>query len=385
CMYRDMRPTGTMPFSDLEALLPKLQNKAQEVYVSCAGESLILDDLPERVALVRSFFPEAMIGLTTSLCVPREHAYFRTLAKAGLNLLQISCYAHDREDYSTVHGRDVFETVRENIRMLQGVKRGVDLIVALDMLEDTGRHFDLKNADHKKASFTRFALANGVDYVSNKELFTNQGRNKAVTLQEYRQPFPCSVVWAYRANSLSVTWDLDVIPCPYLREKENIFGNLRYSSLEEIFSSSLYRAFYQTHWNRDLGDLPVCRVCNQPNHQASADELLRLTAYEAQRLAGREVYFWGCGEAYRQFAVFFSACRPHCILYDAQDEAPLEVDGIVIRHPDDVLLEGPVLPLIIFASPMHSRRIMDTIRQRYPRYVEANIVLCDARQEEWFA
>ncbi|CAK7028011.1 MAG: hypothetical protein DELT_02658 [Desulfovibrio sp.] len=383
CAYRDIRPAGTMPIDDLKAILPKLKDFARDIYVSCAGESLILDDLPERVALVRRFCPDSKICLTTSLSIPRSAAYFRSLVRAGLETMQISCYAHTREDYVRLHGRDAFDTVLENFAHLRAVKQGTGLIVVMDYFQDTGRHYGIERADQKKSLFSSFAKMHGVDFISGKEVFDFPVRDELKTARHGSMPFPCSVVWGRRADELSIAWNLDILPCPYLREKEDRLGNLGESSLETIFTSPVYREFYRKHWDRDLESLPLCARCNQPNHAASPEESLRLAAHEAQRLAGREVYFWGCGEAYRQYAALFNRCKPHCILYDAPDPPPAEVDGIPVRHPADELAKGLLLPIVVFAHPRHNHAILETIRSRYPGYGPGNVVLCQARLDEW--
>jgi hypothetical protein len=136
--------------------------------------------------------------------------------------------------------------------------------------------------------------------------------------------------------------------------------------------------FYERHWARDIDDMPVCRQCSQPNHKPSVSEIYRLAAYEGNRLAGRNVYFWGFGSAYAAYGAFFGQCRPRFILYDGEIPSPDSIEGIPVRHPDEVLLKGEKLPIIVFAYPRHSKKIVAKIYQKYPHYTEKDIVLCHA-------
>jgi radical SAM protein with 4Fe4S-binding SPASM domain len=385
CMYRDWQPSGTMSFVQLETVLSKLRGKAHTIFLSHAGDSLLLPDLPERVALARKLCPESRVALTTSLSVHRPPEYFQKLAKAGLHYMDISCYAHSQDDYITMHGRDAFAIVKENIKNLRGVQENSALLVNVSFFNDTALHFKIEHAERKKTLFRSFAASHGIKHFLSKEVFTNQGRNELETLDESAQPFPCSIVWGMRAGNLYITWDCHVLPCPYLRSPDMYLGNLLHENLEEIFTSSKFEAFYLTHWDCRHKLNAICKKCNQPNHSASESEFTRLAAYEGARLAGREVYFWGAGEAYRRFASFFSRSKPICILCDSGKVLSDNVDGIPVRHPDAVLPGKAGASIVVFAYPENAAIILKAIREKYPAYsrVPGSVVLCIAQTDIW--
>ena len=89
---------------------------------------------------------------------------------------------------------------------------------------------------------------------------------------------------------------------------------------------------------------------------------------EIERLEGREVYFWGCGDLYQYKHHLFQKTRPRCILVDKGDH-PDTVNGLPVRHPDEVLLpEGEKLPIIMFTQTPN--KICRTIARRYPEYTD---------------
>lgn len=101
------------------------------------------------------------------------------------------------------------------------------------------------------------------------------------------------------------------------------------------------------------------------------DRHTQYLAKEIERLHGREVYFWGCGEMYRNKRHLFQDIRPRCILVD-RGEPPQEMDGIPVRHPDSELDGKKLLPIVIFSgSPFI---IYHTISKRYPLYTD--VVTC---------
>lgn len=68
---------------------------------------------------------------------------------------------------------------------------------------------------------------------------------------------------------------------------------------------------------------------------------------EAERLAGKDVYFWGSGRAYQQKKHLFSQTKPICILNDYTWEAQKNIDGITIVNPSKAKLDTEK-PLVIF-------------------------------------
>lgn len=103
-------------------------------------------------------------------------------------------------------------------------------------------------------------------------------------------------------------------------------------------------------------------------HQIIHDRHMQYLAKEIDRLEGQEVYFWGCGELYQYKHHLFHKTRPRCILVD-RGAHPDMVDGLPVRHPDEVLLpEGEKLPIVMFTQ--RPNKICRTIARRYPEYTD---------------
>jgi hypothetical protein len=93
------------------------------------------------------------------------------------------------------------------------------------------------------------------------------------------------------------------------------------------------------------------------------------------RLAGREVYFWGCGSLYSLRSRLFAESRPRCILVDAiRGDMPEDMDGLPVQHPRDVLPGGDILPIVIFIQDINA--VYRTIREHYPEFTD--LVFCNA-------
>lgn len=95
---------------------------------------------------------------------------------------------------------------------------------------------------------------------------------------------------------------------------------------------------------------------------------------ELERLKGTDVFFWGCGEIYQAKKHLFSQLRPRCILDDVADrKKEVKVDGLDVRHPDEMLDGKEILPIIVFAQDIN--KIYRTIYTCYPQYTD--IIFCN--------
>jgi hypothetical protein len=235
-------------------------------------------------------------------------------------------------------------------------------------MENVGNFLPVQEHARKKEAFMAFASARGISCLSRVHGDSRQGRitTGSINGSPVIPPWPCDVVWGERAGELIIGWNLDILPCCAVVSHDMVLGSLRESTLNEIFDSGLYRRFYQQHWAGELHDFPLCRACTTRHRRSSPEELMRLTAWQADALEGREVYFWGCGEAWRRYQNFFSRTKPLAVLLDAENPLPANIAELPVLSPDAVLRLNRKIPLIIFASSPNNRKIAENIRKKYP-------------------
>ena len=93
----------------------------------------------------------------------------------------------------------------------------------------------------------------------------------------------------------------------------------------------------------------------------------------AASLAGQRVYFWGHGAAWRSYASSFNALRPVCFLDDLQNSHAPEVDGILVRSPEELLAENaPALPSVMFVREEHISWA-DKTRAKYGKLISGDL------------
>lgn len=91
-----------------------------------------------------------------------------------------------------------------------------------------------------------------------------------------------------------------------------------------------------------------------------------------RRLRGKEVYFWGCGEMYRRKKHLFNEVKPICMLLDIPLHEMTSIDGLPIKHPDEILLGRQPRPIVVFSRDQGT--IFRKILKKYPAYKD--IISC---------
>ncbi|MDR2050480.1 MAG: SPASM domain-containing protein [Deltaproteobacteria bacterium] len=371
---------GTMSMDDLQHALVAIPNFSGSCYVCLHGESFLLNDLPERCGLVKRHWPDCELALTTTFNIDRGTEYIERLFASGLQSLNISCYGYTMDGYKKLHGINAFSAVLNNMRYLKNIKNIDKKLINLCSFTNIKDKFDI-DEDKAKKEFMRFAKECGIKTV-NEAPMRLWNEPDDISAPKRRMPYVCPVVWGPTAEVLHIAFNLDVYPCCSLVGNKYgdgpVIGNLRRNTLEEIFNSPAYLHFYDKHWARELDGIPWCSNCGYIHNTTAPDELARLAAYEGNRLAGQKVYYWGGGETFRKYGLFFSGTNPQAVLVDIEGEHPSHVHGIPVTHPDVALNEKNKLPIIIFAAPRHNNIIIESIIRKYPYYTYKDIVLAHA-------
>lgn len=382
CVFCSFAKAGhehvTMSLDDLRYVLDSLPNFNGDVTFS-SGDVLTLKDLPERIALLKKHWPNCHLNLTTSFNIPHDRDYIKNLFLAGMDSMIISCYGHTPEDYAKIHGVKRFSELERNIAILGSLPKDMTSKVTLRYFRDTQHLFNIDAPSKKLEKFLDTASKMGINKTDSRHCFPWTPPKPVDGHALWELPYPCDIVWGNMARTLTVLYNLDVVPCCMMRD-ENVLGNLREMSLEEIFTGEKYTAFYQAWWEMRPGDIPVCNTCQRYLLDGEREELLRMAAWQARELRGQKVIFWGGGEAYRACKSFFVDCEPVAMLMATPaDSGQKYIDGIPVHHPDAFLptLTEP-LPLVIFAMQENSPKILQTLKEKYAFYKPSKLVICPA-------
>jgi len=282
--HKAKRAKGVMSKEDVLLLTRRVGDYSGIALLHHGGEPLLDKGLPEKVGLMRAAWPKASLTFVSTLGVPVAADYFDALWVNGLNEMEISHYGYNREEYRAIHGVDKFELARSNLQYLLDsrvrLENGGTLRVRMLHMEENPLINQAAYLE-QAAAFREMATSHAGVRAEDTWLSSHSGqggiaRKRATIL-------PCSVVWGEFGARINVTWDLNVVPCCQDFDNHIVFGNLRHSSLEEIFSGAVYANFVQAVWKEDFSKYPLCRYCER-HVQGAEREALRIFAWKIAKL-----------------------------------------------------------------------------------------------------
>ena len=278
CPHTKMtRPVGFMQDKDIETIAKNIsyRDEIEMVHLHGFGEPLLIKDLFHKAEVVRSYFPNAVIQILSTLGYEVEDDFFEKLLNSEINQLIVSFYGYNRENYQKMHGVDKYDIAYKNLKKLVEINKKynnkLDLIINLfdnDFIQNT----DVALPDNSKLlkEFRNEVIGLG----HNKDKFYymslhNFGSGKNFT--DVDRENPCSIAYGDFKRFLQISWNLNVIPCCMVYDDEMVFGNLNESTVDEIFSSDYYKTFLKNHLDNNIGGYISCRHCTK-YYDASVNE-----------------------------------------------------------------------------------------------------------------
>lgn len=256
------RAMGFMTLPDLTRILCILPDFRGLVDLHGFGEPLLDRLLIEKVALIKEKWPLAKTRIYSTLGIKYSDANFDKLFRAGLDRIEVSLYGVDREAYLANHGVDKFDLAKANLLLICNIIK-MNRYETSIALRDFPVHDEVKQspADYDTMlNFRQWVVDIGVSEIKTRALHNfGEGRKYNIAADDGM----CSIVWGYRRRVLQVTWNMDVIPCCFDFDASIKFGNLRDSTIEEIFSSAEYSKFIQAHKDNNLDNYSACRNCER--------------------------------------------------------------------------------------------------------------------------
>jgi len=159
----------------------------------------------------------------------------------------------------------------------------------------------------------------------------------------------------------------------YILSEKDFFYRAMLLNFRHILSDEAFAALRSDHRHRETPE-PLLGML----HDLVAAKHNAYVLQQAERLAGKELYFWGCGEIYQANKHLFLGARPQGILLTpwAIKKGMRRVGGLPILDGHQALQDGIDTPIVIFSS--QALDIARKIRLLRPDYCENNIIACQA-------
>jgi hypothetical protein len=155
-------------------------------------------------------------------------------------------------------------------------------------------------------------------------------------------------------------------PVPDKSMRHKVFtAYLRYI----IKDDALFESLYADPWFREYPQ-ELLLIYRREFYAALRDAL----RHAALRLAGREVWYWGCGQVYHTHKHLFRLSKPRGMLLNVPSDLTV-VDGLAIGHPNDALQDRDNTPIVIFGAD--AGILSNRILRDHPEYTDIVTVTDD--------
>lgn len=255
CPNKDMqRKRGFMEMETYEKVIDEcVKLGISNIYLSGVGEPTLHRLLVEQVAYAKTRGVKVLTLYTNATLLTPQLS--EELIRAGLDRLNVSIDAATSKTYSKIRLPGNLEVVEENLRSLIDLKakiRSQTPQVVVKFMRESG------NAA-KVGLFKRKwkGLANEV-FISFPH---NWGGAITIKKPEWRGSVkrdPCSMIF----RLMSVCWDGKVSLCCLDSEAEVLLGDVRETSIKEIWHSPNLQDVRQAHLDADFGRIPLCAKCS---------------------------------------------------------------------------------------------------------------------------
>ena len=215
------------------------------------GEPLMHPKLPQMIRYAKAKGVLEVLINTNGQLLTKEKS--RQLIDAKLDYIIFSFDAFNKKTYEKIRvGADFEKGIKniENFIRIRNSKKRKKPLIRMQMVKmDSNKH---EIDDYIKYWEPKVDLLSTQDYTSRGE-----GENKLKTQEEYDGRLACPQLW----QRMIITWDGKVIMCCRDWESENIIGDLKKQTIEEVWRGRKLKSIRDIHKKRDLDKIPVCEKC----------------------------------------------------------------------------------------------------------------------------
>ena len=267
CPYSDSevrdiyKVKSEMTFTTLKAIVDSVPNNQHYSFdISAIGETLRFRKLARFIQYMKLRKPRVNTIISTNGVLLTEDIA-EALVRSGLDNLQVSLFAANKEDHEKVTGSKAFAKVTNNIKMLSAIKKKLKsdkpyvqtFIMEYKESKDMADQFQEEWAPYVDKAFVRplYNLGRNIEGMTPNHTKTTSNKR-----------YPCIQPW----YATSIRSNGDVMPCYMYNwdkvSKEIVVGNVNRQSLEQIWASKLFQHFRDAHLNFEFEEYKACKNCD---------------------------------------------------------------------------------------------------------------------------
>lgn len=251
--------TGYMPFDRFKKIIDECSRHYSlgDLVFSGFGEPLLHPQLIEMSKYAKKKGIPKVRLITNAVLLSRQKTE-EILEDSGFDEISLSLDAVTEETYQKIKNSSNFQIVEDNIAHFLKQKKKMNRwkpFVSLHILKMRETVSEISDFLKK----WRPLLGEG-DHILVKDVhnFAGQVEDSRLEEQIYRgKRFPCRQLWEF----LYISWNGDVMPCCMDAFKKLRIGNIRKSSIKELWNTPLLQQIRQIHLQGRYQEIPLCSQC----------------------------------------------------------------------------------------------------------------------------
>jgi len=257
CPNKDLKKEdkGFMDMGVFRKIIDEAAEWVYDVHLLHRGESLLHPEFFEMAKY--SYKNQVRTKLHTNGTLLDEEKS-RKLIEAGIDQLSFSFDGYDKDTYESIRINGDFDRTVKNIQRFLQVKKELKSTKPYTILE----LINFPDSRIKSDSTTQKAFRDKFRGLPLDKFIIKEFHNWAgeVETKHKRKTFsPCTFLW----NALVIFWDGEVLPCSQDFFGYYILGNVKDSSLAEIWNNDKMVHMRNSHLKKDIGKFNTCRECDR--------------------------------------------------------------------------------------------------------------------------
>ncbi|NUQ57066.1 MAG: SPASM domain-containing protein [Candidatus Paceibacter sp.] len=253
---RNMVPLkiGEMDFDLFKKILDESSNHGPRNFsLHLFGDPLLASNLVKIIKYIKFKNKKNTILLTTNgVLLTKDKA--EEIITNNVDKIIISIHSANGDKYKDITGIDMLGKVEENIKDLVEIKK--------KHKENTSQIYLRMVVPDKKSDDVKFFRDKWKTYpviADVRELHNYGGKiyNKTTETMPIKR-YPCYHLWF----SPGISWDGEVSICCDDLERQAVIGNIKKSTLTEIWQSDALKKYREYHLRGEYQKIPVCKNCD---------------------------------------------------------------------------------------------------------------------------
>jgi radical SAM protein with 4Fe4S-binding SPASM domain len=257
------RTAGTMDFELLKKIIDECAHyrQVEQIHLHGFGEPLLDKNLPAKVLYAKEKTKAHTYIVTTMNLMTEDYA--RELISAGIDGIKVSLYANTKESYEAIHRRLKFEKTLEAMDIFLRVRDELKSSTPAIKMQYAEGMAPSEEFEGWKERWRPKLDADRGDSLLVSTLHNWGGKKLLEGGRLPEKDRQC--VWPFK--DIQILWDGRVSPCVFDYDGTLILGNVRETTIREIWLSKPYEAF-RAPWRQGKSfSIPMCKACDVPDEK----------------------------------------------------------------------------------------------------------------------